>query len=55
MGIDALNNTYGVPDIKNERETVMNQRKKQRKQQDDKKREEREERIENEGKVDIRI
>ena len=55
MGIDGLNSTYGVPDIKNERETVMNQRKKQRKQQDDKKKEEKEERIINEGKIDIRI
>lgn len=55
MGIDGLGNIYGVPEIKNERETVMNQRKKQRKQQDDKKRQEKEERIENEGKIDIRI
>ncbi len=55
MGIDGLGNTYSVPEIKNERETGINQRKKQRKQQDDKKRKEKEDRTINEGKIDIRI
>jgi len=55
MAVEGLGKTYGIPDVKNEREPVMNKKKNHQKNEKDKKREEEKQEIKNEGRIDIRI
>jgi hypothetical protein len=55
MAVEGLSNTYGIPEVKNEREPVMNKKKNHEKNEKDKKREEEKKEIIKEGRIDIRI
>jgi len=56
MAIEGLGNTYGIPEVKNEREPVMNKKKNNQKNEKEKKRgEEKKEDIIKEGRIDIII
>lgn len=55
MAVEGLGNTYGIPDVKNEREPVMNKKKNHEKNEKEKKREEEKKEIIKDGRIDIRI
>jgi hypothetical protein len=55
MAVEGLGNTYGIPEVKNEREPVMNKKNNHQKNEKKKKREEEKKEIIKEGRVDIRI
>jgi len=55
MAVKGLGNTYGITEVKNERDPVMNKKKNQDKNGKEKKREEGKQEIIKEGRIDIRI
>ena len=55
MAIEGLGNTYGIPEVKKEREPAMNKKKNDQKNEKEKKREEEKPDIIRKGIVDIRI
>lgn len=55
MAVEGLGNTYGIPEVKNEREPVMNKKKNHEKNEKEKKREEEKKEIIKDGRIDIRI
>jgi len=55
MAIEGLGNTYGIPEVKKEREPGMNKKKNNQKNEKEKKQEEETPDINKEGRIDIRI
>ena len=55
MAVEGLGNTYGIPEVKKEREPVMNKKKDNQKNEKEKKREEEKKEIIKDGRIDIRI
>ncbi len=55
MAVEGLSNIYGVPPVKKEQETGLNQRRKQNKNRKKGKREEGDKQKDKEGRIDIRI
>jgi len=55
MAIEGLGNTYGIPEVKKEREPSMNKKKNDQKDGKEKKREEEKPDIIKKGIIDIRI
>jgi hypothetical protein len=56
MAVEGLGNTYGIPEVKKEREPGMNKKKHNEKNEKEKKRHEEKQQDSNkEGRIDIRI
>lgn len=55
MAIEGLGKTYGIPEVKKEREPVMNKKKNEQKNEKEKKREEEKKDNIRKGIIDIRI